>query len=178
MECRKHLSEEPETVEAEIGSRYKEQDFQKCYQRPKKGAKVTFQLANDETIVNYRGTILGPAEKCTDKFKDPINVSHDFPQNESGKIGAYDWRNDINYWQYYNTDESAAETVLSVAPDHFPDAKMQEIENWHANDVFEEVTDKGQDYVTVRWVLTEKEPGKKRLDLWLEVSKKTLRRYH
>ena len=35
-------------------------------------------------------------------------------------------------------------------------AKMKEIENWLAHDVFEEVTDEGQATISVRWVITER----------------------
>ena len=42
------------------------------------------------------------------------------------------------------------------------DAKMKEIENWKVHKSFQEVANKGQSMISVRWVVTKKNKTKKR----------------
>ena len=59
----------------------------------------------------------------------------------------------IRGWKNLTTEE-----VLWANTETFPvtEAKMQELQKWKDNDVYDEVPDNGQRRISVRWVITEK----------------------
>ena len=57
-----------------------------------------------------------------------------------------------------NHHESVLHTVASRSP-RFDQAKQQELHKWLDMDTYEEVEDHGQDYISARWVCTEKLKG-------------------
>ena len=117
-------------------------------------------MTNDGSQL-YTAKILCPAGKSTGEYKNWLNVQYEKPVEFSGKIGSYNWFEDIRSWHYAPTDES----VLNASNDEFSDAKQKELQNWIENAVYKEVSNVGQEFVTVRWVLTEKEIGTKKVRL-------------
>ena len=64
-----------------------------------------------------------------------------------------DWKTDVQEWQ--NVEENVL--VTSTNPADYSDAMEKELQSWKHLNVYEEVDDIGQDHVSVKWVLTEKE---------------------
>ena len=91
-----------------------------CQKRPERGARVVFELTNDGSQL-YTAKILCPAGKSTGKYKNWLNVQYEKPVELSGKIGSYNWFEDIRSWHYAPTDES----VLIASNDEFSDAKQR-----------------------------------------------------
>ena len=57
----------------------------------------------------------------------------------------------------YNQDEvNLSETYIVETEKSVSDVKEKELQNWKIEQVYEEVDDVGQDYVSVRWVITKK----------------------
>ena len=124
-------------------------------------------MENDETSTSYHGRILGFAGKSTGKHKDWVNVQHEAPDTVAGKTGCYNWRTDIRSWRYVPDHQNGTdyETVHVTSVDEFSEAKRLELLNWRENGVFEEVDFRGQQLVSVRWVLTVKDDGTRKARL-------------
>ena len=67
-------------------------------------------------------------------------------------IQWYDFKSDVECW------EPVAADVLIICNDKeaILDAKGKELENWKRNQVFEEVKDENQDFISTRWVINNK----------------------
>jgi hypothetical protein len=122
----------------------------------KPGYKTSFeyQLADGQ---KGQATVLPKLKqpKPTSKFRNWLNVRN----VESNKDSSINWDN-IVWWK-----PSCGEQVLTVTQIQCMDedkmiiAKDVEIKNLHDNDVYEWVEDKGQDAISSRWVMTEKNEG-------------------
>ena len=64
----------------------------------------------------------------------------------------------MNMWEYQNFRLMPEEEVLLGEFDdsRIMETKMEEINNWERNGVFEEVKNQGQRTINTRWVVTEK----------------------
>lgn len=94
------------------------------------------------------GKIVSRAGKATGKYKDCYNIKYD----SDGKVGWIDL-NDLSEWSDVPND---VEMVIMFNSEEVLSAKNTEMLNWIDNCVYEEVEDEGQDFITVRWVITEK----------------------
>ena len=56
-------------------------------------------------------------------------------------------------------DKESTEEVMLCDMSLFDSAKEAELRNWNENDVYVEVKNVGQDYISCRWVLTKKDDG-------------------
>ena len=94
------------------------------------------------------GKIISRAGKSTGKYKNCFNVKQD-------NDGTIEWINidDLNEVRFVPENE---ETVVMFNSNDISEAKENEIRNWQENDVYEEVEDIGQEFLSVRWVITEK----------------------
>ena len=63
------------------------------------------------------------------------------------------------------TPTTVEEHVVFIASNHleYKEEKEKELLNWQIMKVYDEVDDEGQDYISVRWVLTEKEVNEKKI---------------
>ena len=78
---------------------------------------------------------------------------------ESEELRQLDFQNDVTEWKHYHeNDEATAETyIISTREREEIDyAKTAELENWKRYHVYDEVEDKGQDRVSVKWVIKQK----------------------
>ena len=83
-----------------------------------------------------------------------------------------DWKNDVKNWEPFVENvlvmslfcrKNAEENVLITSNNQgYEEEKERELENWNKLNVYNEVNNEGQDYISVRWVLSEKDvDGKK-----------------
>lgn len=116
------------------------------------GQTVTFTNRDDGT--NHTARVLGRAGKAKGQYKNWYNVQYLEPNGSEGQKEALDMSHvDELLTECENTDVD----VLITKDISFDAAKQQEIENWQNNNVYEEVTDKGQKCISTRWVCTLKE---------------------
>ena len=95
------------------------------------------------------GRVLGRAGKAKGQYKDCFNIEKD----TDGSLGWVDFGKDFSEWQIVADD---VELLVLFNSDEVMVAKMKEIENWDANEVYEEVENIGQATISVRWVVTSK----------------------
>lgn len=116
------------------------------------GQTVTFTNRDDGT--KHTARVLGRAGKAKGQYKNWYNVQYLEPNGSEGQKEALDMSHvDELLTECENTDVD----VLITKDISFDAAKQQEIENWQNNNVYEEVTDKGQKCISTRWVCTLKE---------------------
>ena len=106
-----------------------------------------FEGTDPVTGEHIAGKILGRAGKVIGKNKYCFNV-----ERSDG------WRGWLDMTSLEDLLILPDETEMLVLYNNsdVSDAKEKEIKNWIKNDVFEEVEDIGQNYISVRWVITEK----------------------
>ena len=98
---------------------------------------------------SFGGKIVSRAGKATGMYKNSFNIQND----EDHSISSYDLVNDFSEIEIVSDD---TELLVFFNSDDVMQAKEKEIENWCKNNVYEEVSDIGQDTISVRWVVTEK----------------------
>ena len=94
------------------------------------------------------GRIMSRAGKSTGQYKFSYNI-----EKNDGSIECVDLLRDVSRWRRIGDN---AEVLIARATDEVFQAKMRELQVWKDNDVYEEVSDRGQNTVFVRWVITEK----------------------
>ena len=93
------------------------------------------------------GRILGRAGKANGPNRDCYNIVRD-----NGWKGWYD----LGSLKDLSATPDDQEVTILFCDDGSERAKEKEMQNWLENDVFEEVENKGQKAISVRWVITEK----------------------
>ena len=110
----------------------------------KKGQRLRFKTS-DGSIVS--GHVLSRAGKVGGKHKNCYNI-----QKSSGEVGWFDLSTVGEVEQISDN----AEVLITNHNDNVYEAKLKEVQSWNDNAVYEEVEDKGQSTISVRWVITEK----------------------
>lgn len=95
------------------------------------------------------GTIISRAGKASGKYKNCFNIRKD----QDNSVDWYNFDEDFDDWSVV-ADE--VEMLVLFNSDDVWSAKQSEIQNWIDNEVYEEVEDVGQRFMSVRWVVTEK----------------------
>ena len=95
------------------------------------------------------GRIVSRAGKATGKHKNCFNIKKDC----DGSIHWLDLDKHLTECEIVPDD---LEMMILFNSDEVICAKNKEIENWRQNNVYDEVENMGQEYVSVRWVVTEK----------------------
>ena len=109
----------------------------------RKGDKISFSL-NDETV---SGTVTGRGGKAGGKYSNWYNFE------------ANNQRFAVDLDNVSNLQVSKSEDIVYLTKNPFDEAKKSELDNWKRLEVYTEIQDYGQDFITCRWVLTEKELG-------------------
>ena len=68
---------------------------------------------------------------------------------------SLDWKNGVAEWRPLEYQVM----LTSIRDDKFADAKAKELSNWNLMKVYDEVDNRGQAYISARWVYTEKIVG-------------------
>ena len=84
--------------------------------------------------------------------------------NNSERI--IDWKNDVKNWEVFvenklvtslfNLSDTEGNVLVTYNNQGYDIEKERELENWKNLKVYNEVTDEGQDYVSVKWVFTDR----------------------
>ncbi|KAK4317301.1 hypothetical protein Pmani_011614 [Petrolisthes manimaculis] len=131
---------------------------------PKIGQKVKFLSKESDEWQTV--TMHSRAGKSTGKYSNWRNVKY-----EDGSLSAFDWNRDVEMWipiLEENGVQEPSEIVMAcenMENQKLDKAKQEEIKSWKNFGVYEEVTNMGQNALSVRWVVTEKEnmDGKKNI---------------
>lgn len=116
---------------------------------PKVNQCVRYRHQDSDDWISAK--VIGRAGKATGKHKNWLNV-----QNLENKVeSSLDWSKEVSEWL------PIAHNVLlaSAKADRFEDARRKELENWKSMKVYEEVEDRNQPAISVRWVYKEKVVG-------------------
>ena len=134
---------------------------------PKFGTKVRYLPSDNDTLWK-EAEILSRAGKVTGKYKNWLNIKD---KDEEAK--SIDRIQCVDDWQaieeFSNTNDLPEEDEICVtmsrhSEQEVREAKQKELENWSKFEVFEEVQDCGQPFLSVCWVCTEKTvDGRKRI---------------
>ena len=111
----------------------------------KRGERFQGRDADNGEIIS--GRILGRAGKSTGVHKHCYNI-----EDSRGWTGWYD----LSTLQELQVVPDAAEMLVLHCNDAVTRAKEKEMENWRANDVYDEVPDEGQSTISTRWVISER----------------------
>lgn len=98
-----------------------------------------------------RALILSRGGRATGKYKYWMNVK----SLEDDTEMCLDWKNKIQEWQDIEENILAASDKLY----DYEEAQERELQNWKLLDVYQEVEDHGQEFVSVKWVPSLKEAG-------------------
>ena len=112
----------------------------------KKGQR--FQGIDDITGEHISGKILNRAGKVRGANRDCYNIRRD-------SDGWQGWLN-LRSIKDLSVVPDTTEMIILFNSNEVAIAKEKEIQNWKENNVFEEVEDRKQKAITVRWVITEK----------------------
>lgn len=133
---------------------------------PKVGQKVKYVPCGEQ---EWKETeILSRAGKATGRYCNWLNIQDkgEEPKAINWETGVDDWYALENIDKDNNSEALSAESSvemneINVVSDRLDEkgvieAKQRELKSWQEFDVYEEVSDMGQPYLTVRWVCTEK----------------------
>ena len=99
--------------------------------------------------------IVSQAGESSGKHKSWLNV-----QNLNSETVAVDWKETFDEWEYADSNERQDIETSNVTSDALTEpiftAKLKELENWKNFDVYEAVRYSRQEFIAVRWVVTEK----------------------
>ena len=94
--------------------------------------------------------ILSRGGKATGAYKNCLNIRNTDDDSEQ----CLDWKKDVTEWKL--VEQNVFLTSRSPKDFGFEQAKKKELEKWETMKVYETVEDKGQYYITVKWILNEK----------------------
>ena len=134
-------------------------------------AKQVVQIKRNESdewekcqVLNRWGCVPG-----TRKAKHMINIKKLDDETEE----CINWEKDIKEWKLFaenilvtslwNPTKEENVVLITSNTDEYQEAKEKEILNWQAMKVYDEVENEGQNFISVRWVLTEKEVEEKKV---------------
>lgn len=92
--------------------------------------------------------VISRAGKSTGHYKYCYNI-----KKMDGEMQWIDLFRGVQRWRPV---EDESEVLVTYTEDIVGQAKLREMSNWTANDVFQEVDDLGQRCISLRWIITEK----------------------
>ena len=111
------------------------------------GKRIQCQMNGSDQVIT--GKVINRAGKATGKWSGCYNIMKD----RDGEIQWVDLDREVLEWKVIEDDQ---EVFILRNSGLVQLAKEREMDSWIQNEVFEEVEDRGQDKVSVRWVITEK----------------------
>lgn len=113
---------------------------------PKINQCVQYRAPDTDEWINIK--VIGRAGRVTGVNKFWLNVRNLDDEVES----SLDWKNGVTEWRPLEHQVM----VASLKDDRFEEARNRELSNWKKMQVYDEVNDEGQNFITGRWVYTEK----------------------
>ena len=116
--------------------------------KPKANTYIEFELGD----VTCKARVLSKQPKRTGRNRDWVNIIREGEMDPS----SIDWTK-VERW---NEVEGPEETVYLCNTDEASqdvvNAKMKELENLNFHEVYDEIDDTGESYISTKWVITEK----------------------
>ena len=129
-----------------------EHEEQGCHDssvRPKLNQFADCQLTDSNNWKHFQ--ILSRAGKAKGKYDSWYNVR----DVENGTVDCVDWNN-IHKWKPHTEHEEILMSIEGIDEKDLMQAKVEELNKWKQNNVYETVKFSGQSCVSVRWVTTTK----------------------
>ena len=120
--------------------------------------KMRFQGFCKDTGAYVSGEVISRAGKSTGRNRSQYNVVLDQGDEQTG--GQQRWF-DMNSLDELSVLENENEILIMYATEEVFQAKLKEFKSWEDNMVMEKVEDTGQDTISARWVITQKEHADK-----------------
>lgn len=121
---------------------------------PREGIDIKYKTSNS------RGWLVGKVEGRPDQYRN--NHIFNIKQRDNEDIKQVDFKNEVIEWKHILDEnwevEVTEETYIcsNRERDEINKAKEEEINKWKKNDVYHEVQDTGQERISVKWILKEK----------------------
>ena len=128
---------------------HKEQECHDSSVRPKLNQFADCQLTDSNNWKHFQ--ILSRAGKAKGKYDSWYNVR----DVENGTVDCVDWNN-IHKWKPHTEHEEILMSIEGIDEKDLMQAKVEELNKWKQNNVYETVKFSGQSCVSVRWVTTTK----------------------
>ena len=126
-----------------------------------KSAPVRAQMASNSSLPGQQILkLLSRSGEVTGQYANSWNV-----RDEKGEISSVDFKHDVTSFEIVSNtllDTALADEVLlnevmvADQTSAIYQAKLQELTSWNERDIYEEVPNNGQPYMTNRWVVTHK----------------------
>ena len=124
-----------------------------CPENIKIGDRISGIHKNTGELIT--GTVISRAGKASGKYRDCYNV-----EKSDGSVDNFNLKRDFEGLDKISDDR---EMLVFYTSDAVSEAKQCEIDNWLANEVFEEVEECNQQVISLRWVITEKLSNEKKV---------------
>lgn len=111
------------------------------------GKRIQCRMNGSDQMIT--GKVMSRAGKATGRNSGCYNIIKD----HDGEIQCFDLDREVLEWRLI---EDSQEVLILRNSGSVRVAKEKEMDSWVKNDVFEEVEDRGQDRLSMRWVITEK----------------------
>ena len=147
--------------------------------RPKMKSFVQCKFGDSNDVKDLQ--VLSRAGKSSGIYKSFLNIR----DLKDDSLSCIDWES-VCSWRPLSSDEEVMVSEYLYTDGDILSAKLEELEKWKLNNVYETVDNIGQSYISTRWVVTEKfveGTVRKRLRLdWLledlKRRKKTFQKIH
>ena len=126
---------------------YKSADLVHTRDLPKVNQTVKFRENDSDDW--KRAKILGRGGKANGPFRYCLNIMN----LDDNSKRCLDWKQNVSEWK--NNTENVY--TVAINKGNYENEKQKELENWKTLEVYDEVKDEGQDFVSVKWVFKEKE---------------------
>ena len=124
---------------------------------PKVGSLVPFQSTDPtKSGKNFKTRVVSHAGKTTGKHRSWFNLEYLEPLNLNAQKRNLDWEKEVDRWESVpdHVDDGSSILCATVHTDTLHQAELEELQIWRDIGVYTTVPDKGQDFITGRWVLT------------------------
>ena len=120
---------------------------------PSRNAMIRFSTPGDDRT--YEARVIGRAGKSKGIHKHWANIEYTEPECLLGTRGAIDLQDGVSHW------ETVTALIATVQEEDFENAKTKELQSWEQFNVYTKVPLENQQFITTRWVCSEKEGTKK-----------------
>lgn len=116
---------------------------------PKIKDYVEYKLFDSDEV--SKSQILSRAGKVSGKYSNWFNIR----DIENDTIASIDWQN-VEKWKPISSEEVLISSHKDLSNFDFSTAKLEELQKWKSHNAYEIVDNENQEFITLRWVNTEK----------------------
>ena len=116
---------------------------------PKIKEYVQYKLFGSDDV--SKSQILSRASKVSGKYSNWFNIRN----IDNNTIASIDWQN-VEKWKPISSEEVLVSSHKDLSNFDFSTAKLEELQKWKGHNAYEIVDNENQEFITLRWVNTEK----------------------